>query len=203
MLVMANVFLLRRSRCGMLLPFVALAHLAILYALGRQTPGRPEPKDRVLWVEARRIVASAPAVAGVVTRAAGRQRVVRSRASAAPEVSGASGADQALSSVPVMPAAPSAPSAPSAPLDLSPERLGSLLGKARHGDTRGVPPQAWRATAPDEFAPVRQSETVGASGSRVTRVDGPLGTYCIRSPQPGRPQPSGAGPELALPTNCP
>ena len=88
-------------------------------------------------------------------------------------------------------------------LDLSPETLAGTLGQARRSQAPRVPPLSWRASPHDASAPARQSETVGASGGRVTRVEGPFGTYCIRAPQPGRPPATGAGPEMALPTNCP
>lgn len=192
---MTHMFSARRVRCGMVLLFVAVAHLLIFRALGGRASGRPQMQERIQWIEARSIVAPPPPVAVAAARVTNRGPATMWRPSAAPVVSNAISVDSPRSP------APSRSSTPS--LDLSPETLGSLLDKARRGDAERTPPQSWRATARDEFAPVRQSETVGASGSRTTRVEGPLGTYCIRLPQPGRPPPSGAGPEGALPTNCP
>ena len=105
---------------------------------------------------------------------------------------------------PVAPPQPTAPAvtAPMA-LDLNPETLGGTLDRARRTQAPRVPPLSWRASPNEASASTRQSETVGASGGRVTRVEGPFGTYCIRSPPPGRPPATGAGPEMALPTNCP
>ena len=88
------------------------------------------------------------------------------------------------------------------PLDLSPEALGLAIRRSRGPHERPAPMslQAERADTPGS---TRMVDTTGASGSRVTRVETAWSTWCIRSPSPGRPPPSGAGPELALPTNCP
>ena len=93
------------------------------------------------------------------------------------------------------------------PLDLTPEGLGRALGRARPAGDPTAAPQRWQGAAPEPFGrpagPARLTESIGASGSRVTRVEGSWGAYCVRSPAPGRPPPAGAAPELALPTTCP
>lgn len=46
-------------------------------------------------------------------------------------------------------------------------------------------------------------ESVGADGSRGSRVEGTAGTYCVRLPSANRLQDVGAAPRVALVTNCP
>lgn len=187
-----------RLRQAVLLQFVVLAHLLIFWSLGKPASRRTAAPEHIQWIEARPVMAPLRKPAVPAARAVVRQPSQPSHSVETPVVSTAISLGPATEPI----AAP-AP-APAPPLDLSPEKLGSLLDKARRGDLPRMPPsQSWRAAADEKSGPVRLSETVGASGSRVTRVEGPFGTYCIRSPQPGRPPPSGAGPESALPTNCP
>ena len=46
-------------------------------------------------------------------------------------------------------------------------------------------------------------ESVGGDGSRVSRVQGPAGTHCVRVPSANRLPEIGAAPRLAPVTNCP
>ena len=185
-----------RLRQALLLLFVVLAHLLIFRSLGKPASRRTVAPQHIQWIDARRIVepmrkSEVPAAAAINRRPSPPP----SLAPDSPVVSTAISVGPATEAI----AAP----AHAPPLDLSPEKLGSLIDKARRGDTHRMPSPSWRAAADETSGPVRLSETAGASGSRVTRVEGPLGTYCIRSPQPGRPPPSGAGPDSALATNCP
>lgn len=188
-----------RFRQGVFLLFVALAHLLIFCLLVGRTSHRPLGPDPIQWIVARQVVERLRANPVPAFTAASRRPTRPSRPSETLVVSTAIGF--VAPTAPAAPPAP-APSAPAQPLDLSPERLGSLLDRARRSDPPRMPLQSWRAAVDEKSGPVRQTETVGASGSRVTRVEGPFGTYCIRSPQPGRASAPGAGPEMALPTSC-
>lgn len=191
---------MERFRKGVFLLFVALAHLLIFCLLVGRTSHRPLGPDAIQWIEATQVMERVRVNPVPAAAAAFPRPTQPTRPSETPVVSTAIG-----SVAPPAPAAPpaSAPSAPAQPLDLSPERLGSLLDRARRSEPSRMPLQSWRAAIDEKSGPVRQTETVGASGSRVTRVEGPFGTYCIRSPQPGRASAPGAGPEMALPTSCP
>jgi hypothetical protein len=50
---------------------------------------------------------------------------------------------------------------------------------------------------------VSVQESVGADGSRVSRVQGAAGTYCVRVPSANRMQDVSAAPRVASVTNCP
>ena len=50
---------------------------------------------------------------------------------------------------------------------------------------------------------VSVSESVGADGSRLSRVQGPAGSYCVRVPSANRLPDVGAAPRVAPVTNCP
>jgi hypothetical protein len=91
---------------------------------------------------------------------------------------------------------------------LSPEALASSLRRERrwqrqHGDERRRPDR-FEAPNPGD-SPGATSLQEGAPGpaGRLARVQGALGTYCVRLPPPDRPLPEGPGPRLALPGNCP
>ncbi|MCZ2497072.1 hypothetical protein GN316_09905 [Xylophilus sp. Kf1] len=211
---MTRILFIHRLLRGFLLAAVVLVHAAVLrWADGLSSP-RQRPAAGVRWIEARRVVlpvrtaaaptrspgspgaAAAPSPDGPAAR-------VRQRRSA-PVASATTTAVPPAAAVDAALAGPASEPAASPPLDLRLDHPGGVLDQARRRNDAvpaGAlsPQRSWKGAARDEFATVRQSETVGASGSRVTRVEGPLGTYCVRSPPPGRP----ATPDLALPTRCP
>ncbi|QHI99194.1 hypothetical protein GT347_15135 [Xylophilus rhododendri] len=163
-------------------------------------PGRGERLPQaapVLWVEGTRVLERSVAP---------KPRHARAPHLAPPGRSAAStpAAPPALPNEPAVAiSAPPVPASPP-PLALSPETLGRILDHARReAPAAQAQAQRWQAPSLASDGSVRMTESTGASGSRVTRVEGPWGVWCIRSPQPGRPPTTGAGPELALPTTCP
>lgn len=76
----------------------------------------------------------------------------------------------------------------------------------RHGAPAWGGPVAytWGPTPGLSGSPVSvRDESVGADGSRLGRVQGPAGTYCVRVPSANRLPEVGAAPRLAPVTNCP
>lgn len=93
-------------------------------------------------------------------------------------------------------------------LVLSPEALADSLQRERywqqqHGDRNRLPDR-FAAPGPSHAPGTTNLQEIdqGHSG-RLARVQGPLGTYCVRLPPPDRPLPDGPAPRQALPGNCP
>ena len=93
-------------------------------------------------------------------------------------------------------------------LVLSPEALANSLQRERHWQQQ----HGDRNRFPDRFAAPGPSQATGMTNlqesdqghsGRLARVQGPLGTYCVRLPPPDRPLPDGPAPRLALAGNCP
>jgi len=209
---MAHIFL-RGWRGVAVVGLVVALHVAAFRLAGRPASGRTQPAAPVQWAQA----LPAPAPAAVSRPVPLPDKVVVPRAERKPSRA----ATPARGSVVVPPpAASSAPTAPTAatatplhmppradaPLDLSPETLRRAIAGDRRSTDAGMA-RRWTGAALEPFGmppgPARTSETVGASGSRVTRVETAWGTYCVRTLPPGQPPAPGPGLEQALPTNCP
>ncbi|RUP24567.1 MAG: hypothetical protein EKK45_24215 [Curvibacter sp.] len=93
-------------------------------------------------------------------------------------------------------------------LQLSPEALANSLQRERHwqkqhGDGHHFPDRLAAASFSQTPGTTSLQENDHVNGGRLARVQGPLGTYCVRLPPPDRPLPDGPAPRLALPGNCP
>lgn len=91
---------------------------------------------------------------------------------------------------------------------LSPEALAGSLQRERrwqqqHGDGRRFPDRFEAPRPSDSPGATSLQESAPGPGGRLARVQGALGTYCVRLPPPERPLPDGPAPRLALPGNCP
>lgn len=76
----------------------------------------------------------------------------------------------------------------------------------RHGapTTEALAPQSAAAVSGVRLGEgVSVHESVGGDGSRVSRVQGAAGTYCVRVQSANRLPDHGAAPRLAPVTNCP
>lgn len=92
-----------------------------------------------------------------------------------------------------------------------PEGIARALQRERNWQRRHGTPAA-EALVPQRAVPVSGMrlgegvsvhESVGGDGSRVSRVQGPAGTYCVRVPSANRLPEIGAAPRLAPVTHCP
>ncbi|CAN7626157.1 hypothetical protein [Acidovorax sp. LjRoot194] len=97
-----------------------------------------------------------------------------------------------------------------APLRWSPDAVGRADRQEREWQRRhGAVPAAQLAVgdgAPADRplgAAMSTREWRGGDGSRVTQVEGPAGTYCVRLPSANRLPDVGAAPRVAPVSNCP
>lgn len=101
---------------------------------------------------------------------------------------------------------PGASSPQPAPVPWDSEGIARALQQERTWQRRQGIPTA-QALAPASGVHLREGisvhESVGGDGSRVSRVQGPAGTYCVRVPSANRLPEHGPAPRLAPVTNCP
>jgi len=101
---------------------------------------------------------------------------------------------------------PGASSPQPAPVPWDSEGIARALQRERTWQRRQAAPTS-AALVPESGVRlgegVSEHGSVGGDGSRVTRVQGPAGTYCARVPSANRLPDLGAAPRLAAVTNCP
>lgn len=212
----------RRSReTAWAIGFAVVLHGLLLLAWqGPSNPTPSQPQAAPIVMQARWI-AETPAASppAPLNRSSRTTRTTAHRPPATATITSAAQAAErtgALSMPALAPARAEPPQAApeSAPqtrpqaLRLSPEALANSLQRERrwqqqHGDGHRFPDR-FAAPGPSQ-APGTTSlqESDHGNGGRLARVQGPLGTYCVRLPPPDRPLPDGPAPRLALPSNCP
>lgn len=135
----------------------------------------------------------------------------------APEPAGAAALEAASQGAPTQEMAAPAPQRPAsdsrmtdAPLRWSPDAVGRADRQEREWQRRHDDvPAAQRAAGAGSAAAIPLGgvpavrEWRGGDGSRVTQVEGPAGTYCVRLPSANRLPDVGAAPRVAPVSNCP
>ena len=93
------------------------------------------------------------------------------------------------------------------PLSISPEALAESINRERRWQEKQprVPNLDGRfiSSRDEPSLSVLIQEIKRADGSRLEKIKGPLGTYCVTIPPPDSRFAEGPGPRLALPTNSP
>ncbi len=218
-----------RRRLGLAVALSLLLHAALI-TVGVKTGGRlprmPPPVEKAMqWVE---VVPVAPARAPerpttpTPLRAAAPRAALAERTAPAIAVQAPSGVTEAAprgaaehSATPLPGVAaqprPGASSPQPTPVPWDSEGIARVLQRERTWQRRHGTPAA-DALVPQREAPVSGvrlgegvsvHESVGGDGSRVSRVQGPAGAYCVRVPSANRLPEIGAAPRLAPVTNCP
>ncbi len=214
-----------RQRLVLAVTLSLLMHAALI-TVGVKTGERPlrVPPPALQWVEVvpvtparvpERPAAPMPLRAAVPSAAPAGQGAPAVAAQAPSGVAEAqprmAAQDEApLSCVAVQPL-PGASSQQPAPVPWDSEGIARALQRERAWQRRHGPPAADAlAAAPYRGAVsgvpsgqgVAVHESAGPDGRRVSRVEGPAGTYCVRVPSANRLPDQGAAPRLALPTHC-
>ncbi|MDZ7861642.1 hypothetical protein [Acidovorax sp.] len=177
---------------------VAAARVLPRPAVGRSAP---VPTDPVPNSQNATAVQSEAGLASAVLDGAGNQAAGRASLSTA-------------IAAPPQPAASSpltASATPAAPAPWEADGIARALQRERAWQRRHGSPAsealAVRPQAHEPGPPMGQAmsvrESVGADGSRGSRVQGAAGTYCVRVPSANRLQDVGAAPRVAPVTNCP
>ncbi|CAN7600010.1 hypothetical protein LJR129_004467 [Acidovorax sp. LjRoot129] len=179
-----------------------------------QSPTRHAAAAAVAQAEPRRTTADmAPARRTAVRepRAADEPTPVTSAGSVIARDDGgaAPNALTATAPAPLPPASGAQPSAPAAAVGDTDGIARALRDERAWQRRHGAPAWGGPIASAEGPAPglsggsVSVRESVGADGSRVARVQGPAGSYCVRVPSANRLPDVGAAPRVAPVTNCP